>query len=139
MKEDPNWLTWIAILFPCQFIGVCFSVVARLPFEANSYIKVVPNQVLAPVIESVRVLGKEEIDEILCSCFSVFITSLMDFILEESFKFRYVWISSEKYTQNHASLSCWKALSRFFINYNCQLACIFKSLRTLFLNIFTSI
>lgn len=50
--------------------------------------KVVPSQVLAPVIESVRALDREEADEVLCNIFPVFITSLMDYILEESIKFR---------------------------------------------------
>ena len=70
-----------------------FFFVARIAVEANSYIKVVPNQILVPIIESVKVLKKDDIDEILCNCFSVFIISLMDFILEESFRFRYVFVS----------------------------------------------
>ena len=129
MRENSGWRdspSSVMKLFHCHFIGPCFSIVARLPFEANSYIKVVPNQVLAPVIESVKVLGKEEVDEILCSCFSVFITSLMDFILEESFKFRYVWFPSRKHARNHDSLAI--IILRSFFSYfycNCRSICYF--------------
>eukprot|EP00795_Rhopilema_esculentum_P012089 gene12089-2689_t len=60
---------------------------ARIPFEPNLYIKVTPRQVLLPIVESLKLIGEEEAEQLVCKCFSVFVTALMEHILEESIKF----------------------------------------------------
>eukprot|EP00794_Sanderia_malayensis_P005719 gene5719-6419_t len=59
----------------------------RLPIETNLYVKLVAHQILVPLIESVKNISRDDADEILLKCFSVYVTSLMDYILQDGIRF----------------------------------------------------